>query len=128
MTLNDIETCIQLVERYRVPEFSLSEGGATLALRAATSVPSAAAPTPCAVATVRAAAAGVFRLAHPATSERAVAEGQAVWPGTVVGFLQVGPCLRPVTVAAAGVLGAPLVADGTVVGFGAAVFKLRTGA
>lgn len=128
MTLNDIETCIQLVERYGLPEFSLSKGGATLALRAAASVPSAAAPTPGAVATVRAAAAGVFRLAHPATDERAVAEGQAVRPGTVVGFLQVGPCLRPVTAAAAGVLGAPLVADGTVVGFGAAVFELRTGA
>lgn len=128
MTLPEIEACIRLAERHRVSEFTLSKGGATLLLRAGAGAAGATvAPTPAAgpAATIRAGAAGVFRLANGAEGVPPVVEGMPVRPGTVVGFVQVGPCLRPVVAAVAGVLGAPLVEDGTLVGFGAPLFGLQ---
>lgn len=126
MTLEEIEACIRMVERNGVPEFTLSTGGATLVLRAEAAVPvaaTAAGPT----ATIRAGAAGVFRLAHAAEGEPLVAQGAPVRPGTVVAFVQVGPCLRPVRATQGGALGAPLQADGALVGFGTALFELGAG-
>ncbi|MDT7950470.1 MAG: hypothetical protein RQ966_03100 [Acetobacteraceae bacterium] len=119
MTLEEIEACIRIVERNGVPEFTLSEGGATLILRTAASQP-AAAPT----GTIRASAAGVLRLAHGTEGAPPVAAGAPVRPGTVVAFLQVGPCLRPVQATEAGTLGAPLQSDGALVGFGTPLFDL----
>ncbi len=43
--------------------------------------------------------------------------------GQIVGFLQVGPVLRPV-LAGEGVVDACLAEDGEMVGFGAALFRL----
>lgn len=127
MTLEEIEACIRLMERHGVAKFSLSRDGETLTLRRAATLPprSAATPEPSASVTIRAPAAGVFRTAHPADGERRVAETHAVQPGEIIAFLQIGPCLRPVAAAGAGVLGAALVADGALVGFGAGLFEFR---
>lgn len=120
MTLAEIEACIRMVERSGIPEFTLAEGGVTLILRA-TAMPAAPA------ATIRAGAAGVFRLAHPAEGAPAVAPGAPVRPGTVAAFLQIGPCLRPVQATAAGTLGPPLQSDGALVGFSTPLFDLFAG-
>lgn len=129
MTLEEIEACIRLMERHGVPEFSLSRDGDTLTLHRAAALPPrpAAAPKLSTSTTIRAPAAGVFRGAHPADGERRIAENRAVQPGEIVAFLQVGPCLRPVAAAGAGALGAALVADGALVGFGAGLFEFRPG-
>ena len=115
MTLAEIEACIRIVERNGVPDFTLSEGSATLILRAA-SMPAAE--------TTRAAAAGVFRLAHAVEGSPPIAPGAPVRPGAVVAFLQIGPCLRPVQATAAGTLGPPLQPDGALVGFRTPLFDV----
>ncbi len=129
MTLEEIEACIRLIERHGVSEFSLSRDGEMLTLRQSAAPPPRPAATLArsASATIQAPAVGVFRAAHPADGERWAAGTQAVQPGEIVAFLQVGPCLRPVAAVDAGVLGASLVADGALVGFGADLFEFRPG-
>lgn len=73
---------------------------------------------------VRAPAIGIFRPVHPATGRAPVEPGQSIAKGQIVGFLQVGAALRPVTAPEAGVLGGPLVDDGTVVGYGTQLYPL----
>jgi acetyl-CoA carboxylase biotin carboxyl carrier protein len=94
---------------------------------AAAETPPAAATTPKTERVFRGARApgvGVFRIDHP-TIGRPVADlGQAVKKGDTVGVLQVGAILKPVIAAADGVLGAALVEDGTVVGFGTPLYAL----
>ena len=70
---------------------------------------------------VLAEAPGVFLWAHSVTSE------VSVWPrqvskGEVIGWLKVGPLLRPVLAREDAVLLAPVLADGAVAGFGVRLF------
>jgi acetyl-CoA carboxylase biotin carboxyl carrier protein len=66
----------------------------------------------------------VFRLAHPTTGHPVVETGQPVRKGETVGVLQVGPQLKAVVSPADGVLGAALVEDGAVVGYGTPLYGL----
>ena len=74
--------------------------------------------------TITADGVGVFRSHHPTSSERFVMEGVSVRQGQIVAFLQIGPCLRPVTAPREGVIGACIGPEDTVVGYGSPLFVL----
>ena len=75
--------------------------------------------------TVRAQAAGRFRPRHPLARDTLAPVGTLVRPGAVIGLLQVGPLLLPVTSPSAGQVAAHLVADGTIVGYGTPLLALH---
>lgn len=61
---------------------------------------------------------GAFLDAHPWSDTPLVRPGQHVRAGEIVALLCTGPLIQPVTAAEDGIVGARLVAPGTVVGFG----------
>jgi biotin carboxyl carrier protein len=70
--------------------------------------------------------AGVFMSAHPVGPRtHAVTSGAPVRSGQIVGYLQVGPVLRPVTAPRDGILGRQLVDDDVLVGAQQPVFELH---
>ncbi len=87
---------------------------------------SAKAPAPAAnsadAASIASPGVGFLRSSHPAGT-KFPCEGDAVGPGTVVALIQAGPLLQPVTASRAGHLGKQLVAEGSGVGFGTALFE-----
>jgi acetyl-CoA carboxylase biotin carboxyl carrier protein len=131
MTVEEIERLAALCARAGIGQIELAHADFSLRLRleaaAAAEKPPAAATTPKTERAFRGARApgvGVFRIDHP-TIGRPVAEpGQAVKKGDAVGVLQIGAILKLVVAPADGVLGAALVEDGTVVGFGTPLYAL----
>lgn len=133
MSIEEIERLAALCAGKGVGEIELEEAGFSLRLRIETVVREAPADL---VATPRAEAAfdgvtapgvGLFRLEHP-TIGRPVAEpGRPVRKGDTVGVLQIESCLKAVVAPADGVLGAALVEDGTVVGYGTPLYELIQG-
>jgi biotin carboxyl carrier protein len=77
------------------------------------------------VETGRASAAGIFTSSHPVSNDDAMASGTRVRAGQIVGFVQVGPVVRPVAASRDGVLGRRLVDNGTLVGWGQRLFELH---
>jgi biotin carboxyl carrier protein len=75
--------------------------------------------------TGRTSAAGIFTSRHPVSNEDAMASGTPVRVGQIVGYVQVGPVLRPVTASRDGVIGRRLVDNGTLVGWGQPLFELQ---
>jgi len=74
---------------------------------------------------VKTPAAGIFTSAHPVSHRKsAVASRTPVRAGQIVGYLQVGPVLRPVTAPRDGVLGRQLIDDDVLVGAQQSVFEL----
>lgn len=132
MTPDEIHRLSLTAHRAGITVLEIDANGDSLRLRLADSAPEeqalAAAPPPAtskpAFKGVRAPAIGIFRPVHPATGRAPVEAGQTVAKGQIVGFLQVGAALRPVTALEAGVLGGPLVEDGTVVGYGTNLYPL----
>jgi acetyl-CoA carboxylase biotin carboxyl carrier protein len=75
--------------------------------------------------TVKTPAAGIFTSAHPVDRRKsATGSGTAVRAGQIVGYLQIGPVLRPVTAPCDGVLGRQLIDDNVLVGARQSVFEL----
>ncbi len=64
---------------------------------------------------------GQFLLRHPLQDSPLASAGTRVVAGQVIALLQVGPLLRPVLAPAAGVAGAPLAAEASLVGYGTAL-------
>lgn len=130
MTVEEIERLAALCARAGIGEIELAHADFFLRLRleaAAAETPPAAAATPKAETVfggVRAPSVGVFRIDHPTTGRPVAEPGQAVRKGDTVGVLQVGAILKPVVASADGVLGAALVEDGTVVGYGTPLYAL----
>ncbi|RWB69936.1 biotin attachment protein [Mesorhizobium sp.] len=130
MTAEEIERLAAWCAAAGVGEIELAEAGFSLCLRiqSAKAEPCAsAAEAPKAEAVfkgVRAPGVGVFRLVHPTTGHPVVETGQPVRKGETVGVLQIGPCLKAVLAPADGTLGAALVADGAVVGYGTPLYEL----
>ena len=131
MTVEEIERLVAWCASANIGEIEIAEAGFSLRLR----LQSCAAETPpLAVATipdveapfdgVRAPGVGVFRIDHPTTGRPIAVPGQAVREGETVGVLQIGPCLKAVVAPADGVLGAALVEDGGVVGYGTPLYAL----
>lgn len=130
MTVEEIERLAAWCASAGIGEIELAEAGFSLRLR----VQSGVAETPVAAVEalvgetvftgVRAPGVGVFRLDHPTTGHPVAEPGQTVRKGETVGVLQVGPCLKAVVAPADGVLGAALVEDGAVVGYGTPLYEL----
>jgi acetyl-CoA carboxylase biotin carboxyl carrier protein len=68
---------------------------------------------------------GVFMSSHPSRTEPLVLPGSGVRAGQVVALLRIGLLLRQVVAAGDGVLGAPLVPEGTIVGYGTRLFAFH---
>lgn len=130
MTVEEIERLAALCARAGIGEIELAHADFTLHLRmeaSAAEAPDDAATTPKAEAVFKGARApgvGVFRINHPTTGRPVGEPGQAVRQGDMVGVLQVGAVLKPVIAPADGMLGAALVEDGTVVGYGTPLYAL----
>jgi len=131
MTVEEIERLAAWCARAGIGEIELAQVGFSLRVRlqsfAAETPPLAAAAIPNAETAfngVRALGVGVFRVDHPTTGRPVAASGQTVRKGDTVGVLQVGPCLKAVLAPADGVLGAALVEDGAVVGYGTPLYAL----
>ena len=132
MTVEEIERLAAWCASANIGEIEIGEAGFSLRLR----LQSFAAETALAVATIanaevlfngaRAPGVGVFRIDHPTTGRPVAVSGQTVRKGETVGVLQVGPCLKAVVAPADGVLGAALVEDGAVVGYGTPLYALAT--
>jgi acetyl-CoA carboxylase biotin carboxyl carrier protein len=80
-------------------------------------------PATCAVA--KAASVGVFLHSHPLRGEPLATPGASVRAGQVLGLLQIGALLLPVTAPQDGVVENVLVALGTTVGYGTPLVELR---
>lgn len=130
MTVEEIERLAAWCASADIGEIELAEAGFSLRLRMQPVVaepPVAVAKAPVAETVfkgVRAPGVGVFRLDHPTTGHPVAEPGQTVHRGETVGVLQVGPCLKAVLAPADGVLGAALVEDGAVVGYGTPLYEL----
>lgn len=74
---------------------------------------------------LRAPATGILRCTHPLAELPQVAPGSSFLEGQQIAFLQVGGVLCSAEADAQGVLGEMLVFDGSLVGFGDALFELR---
>ena len=68
---------------------------------------------------------GIFLDRHPLASCAAAEAGDEVAEGDLLGCLQVGALLIPVRALAAGLLAARLAEPGTLVGYGAPLFRLQ---
>lgn len=129
MTPHDIHRLGLAAQRAGIAELVLDGDGASLRLsmgrveRAVVRTDMARA-APDGPGQIRAPAVGIFRTAHPATGRVPVQPGEAVAGGQLVGYLQSGSVLRPVLATQPGTLGAPLVADGSVVGYGTPLYAL----
>lgn len=130
MTVEEIERLVAWCASAGIGEIEVAEAGFSLRLRlqaavAETPVADTEAPKAETVSRgVRAPGVGVFRLDHPTTGRPVAEPGRTVRQGETVGVLQVGPCLRAVIAPADGVLGAALVEDGAVVGYGTPLYAL----
>jgi acetyl-CoA carboxylase biotin carboxyl carrier protein len=89
--------------------YRIEQGSAAVATLAAEPVTVAAAVASCA---------GVFLGAHPAQGSALARRGDRCRAGDLVGLLQVGLLLVPVTAPTAGVVGDSAVTPGTLVGYG----------
>lgn len=69
--------------------------------------------------------AGFFYITHPLESQPLVAVGDAVKKNQPVACLMIGELMSPVLAPADGVLGAPLAAQGALVGYGDALFSFE---
>lgn len=69
---------------------------------------------------------GVFLHRHPLRGDDFAPPGTAVAAGQVLGLLQAGPLLRPVTAPAAGVVQQVLAAHGAAVGWGTPLVTLSS--
>ncbi len=76
-------------------------------------------------AVATAASVGVFLHGHPLRGEALASPGTVVRAGQVLGLLQIGALLLPVTAPAEGIVQAVLVARGVTVGYGTPLVELR---
>lgn len=75
---------------------------------------------------ITAPAAGFFRSAHPLVGTELIALGKHVHAKEIIGFVQVGPALRPV-MGRQGTVRELLARDGEIVGFGTPICSVAIG-
>ncbi|WP_192246588.1 biotin attachment protein [Mesorhizobium silamurunense] len=130
MTVEEIEKLAAWCAAAGVSEIELAETGFSLRLhiQSGNAEPGAmvaeAAKAEAVFKGVRAPGVGIFRLVHPTTGHPVVETGRSVRKGETVGVLQIGACLKAIVTPADGALGAALVEDGTVVGYGTPLYEL----
>ncbi len=127
MSPDTVEKLVRRLETSGISTFELTDGATSLKLRMGRRRPSVTAEpaVPPSAPAVTAPAFGILRLRHPAAAPDADRSYPARVPaGEAIAFLEAGGCLRPVTVEADGLVGAPLEADGALVGYGTPLFPL----
>ncbi|RWO84668.1 biotin/lipoyl-containing protein [Mesorhizobium sp.] len=128
MTVEEIERLAAWCASAGIGEIEVSEAGFSLRLHmqsvVASTPPVEASKAETVFKGLRAPGVGVFRLDHPTTGRPIAEPGQTVRKGETVGVLQVGPCLKAIVAPADGVLGAALIEDGVVVGYGTPLYEL----
>jgi acetyl-CoA carboxylase biotin carboxyl carrier protein len=82
-------------------------------------------PTAPPAATIPAQGFGYFLPRQPLRTETLTSPGQRVRMGQVVALLRIGPLLRQVAAPADGIIGAALVEEDALVGFGTALFAFH---
>lgn len=123
-----IERTVRRLERAQVATFEYQDENVCLRLRLGSAGPvqaSAGIKTEKSAETGRTSAAGIFTSSHPVSNEDAMASGTPVRAGQIVGYVQVGPVVRPVTAPRDGVIGRRLVDNGTLVGAEQPLFELH---
>ncbi len=131
MTPEEIGRLAEAARRAGVGELDLSGPGTSLRLRIEPEIGTAPLAVPAPVPRqraeprgVRSPGVGLFHHRHPLTGRASVEPGQRVAADQIIGFLDVGACLRPVTAPEAGTLGAPVHGDGALVGYGTLLYAL----
>ncbi len=123
MTIEEIEVLVRRAQTADGGRFEHRSSGARLMLRkndrGETEAPTASTPS----LALTAPAAGVFLARHPSSAPGAFSPS-SLSSGAIAGYLQVGPCLRPVTAARDCVVVRTLAEDGALVGFGTPLFLL----
>jgi acetyl-CoA carboxylase biotin carboxyl carrier protein len=128
MQPDDIRQLSAWLEATDIDMMELQGPGARLCLRrngtriAIASHSAEGAAGPCTV--VQAPSVGVFLHEHPLRGEPLAGRGTRVRAGQVVGLLQIGALLLPVTAPQDGIIEAVLVAQGTAVGYGTPLVEL----
>ncbi len=122
---------LALMERHGICEFEYQDDVTRLTLsRGTTRQRQPAAPLPGTarppLEVVTAAHAGIFRATHP-LSVTTQPLPRNVEEGEILGYLQAGPVLRPVTAPSRGMLVRLLAAEGEAVGYGTPLFQVRKG-
>jgi len=124
---------IQRLEATRIREFELEEDDCVLRLRFGGPAEMSIPPTvqvmestclPSTASTfIRAPEAGVFHAQHPLAGNGA--SDMQVRKGDIVGFLRVGEMMTGVIAPSDGLLCRPEIADGTLVGYGQPLFRIK---
>jgi acetyl-CoA carboxylase biotin carboxyl carrier protein len=116
-----IERTVRRLEREQVSTFEYKDERAYL--RLALGVVPDATPER-SMETVKTPVAGIFLSTHPlARGKSETASGSPVRAGQIVGYMQVGPVLRPVAAPRDGVLGRQLVGDDVLTGARQPIFE-----
>ena len=133
MTIDEIARLIRRLEQSGITELEVSDGLSSLKLRLGPVEAPPRAPGLLAVEargsgggrSLRAASIGRLRLSHPeAAPDPPPGFPRSVASGAIVAFLEAGGCLRPILADADCTIGAPLLAEGSLVGYGMPVFPL----
>jgi len=74
---------------------------------------------------VKAPSVGTYLHSHPSAPAALASVGQRVNPGQVIGLLNIGPLLLPVTAPQTGIVDAIHVANGAAVGYGTVLIDLH---
>jgi acetyl-CoA carboxylase biotin carboxyl carrier protein len=128
MSYDTIERIVRRLERAQVSTFEYHDENVCLRLTLGGGNPvqaSSGIKAEKSVETGKTSAAGIFTSSHPVNHEDAMASGTPVRAGQIVGYVQVGPVVRPVTASRDGVIGRRLVDNGTLVGAGQPLFELH---
>ena len=128
MSYDAIERTVRRLERARVATFEYQDENVCLRLTLGGANPvqaSAGIKAYKSAETGKASAAGIFTSSHPVSNEDTMASGAPVRAGQIVGYVQVGPVVRPVIASRDGVIGRRLVDNGTLVGAGQPLFELH---
>jgi biotin carboxyl carrier protein len=120
ISLDDLDRVLGWMLEQGLQSLSVTEGDAQLTLKLAGAMPSVSVSN----VEVKTQAMGVFLPAHPRRPGSALAPGDTVGAGAIVGFLQSGPTLVPVTSDSTGIVTAILAQPGAVLGYGAPVLRL----
>lgn len=123
--------CIEISKPGQVVRMLRGPGGYAVEDGACEIVSAAAAPAPGAIGrqTVAAIAdrVGIFLAAHPMRSTPFVSCGDVVEQGDVIGLLQIGHVLAPVTAPVSGTVRRALVATASLVGYGTSLVEVQAG-
>jgi acetyl-CoA carboxylase biotin carboxyl carrier protein len=125
LTSDDIAVLARVFSESGLDELHLTGPGTDLHLRRPGSPSTTRPASPSRAATVASPGVGIFLPRHPLHTEAMVLPGRRVRAGQAVALLRIGSLLRQVIAPAAGTLGAALVEEGAMVGFGTQLFAFH---